>query len=186
MIRRFHGRAYFDLTGMEWAFYDAFGVLPADTINAIGGSQPEIPVPPNPFQGAKGRRRRIAGLRLLIRLWANAGKGRAALKSALEYQKRLQTMDWSHASRNDLRLTLEQIGELQLGRLDLAGLANTSAGPWRLALDALVRDDSLIAQLQTGTGEVATAETGYRLCEVAQGKVSARRVPRRIRPSRSA
>ncbi|MFZ0392596.1 MAG: PEP/pyruvate-binding domain-containing protein [Terracidiphilus sp.] len=172
VIRRFHGRAYFDLTGMEWAFYDAFGISPVDTINAIGGSQPEIPVPPNPLEGAKGRRRRIAGLRLLRRLWVNAGKGREALKSALEYQKRLRTTDWSHASRNHLRHTLEHIAELQRGRLDLAGIANSSAGPWRLALDALVRDDSLIAQLQTGTREVATAETGYRLCEVAQGKVS--------------
>ena len=172
LVRRFHGRAYFDLTGMQWAFYDAFGVSPADTINAIGGSQPEIPVPPNPLQGAKGRRRRIAGLRLLRRLWANAGKGREALKSALEYQRRLRATDWALASRDDLKRAHEQIGELQLRRLDLAGLANASSGPWRLALDALVRDPSLIAQLQTGTGEVATAETGHRLCEVAQGKAS--------------
>jgi rifampicin phosphotransferase len=35
-----------------------------------------------------------------------------------------------------------------------------------------VRDDELIARLQTGTGGVATAETGYRLCDVAQGKAT--------------
>src|SRR5208282_5001572 len=46
VVRRFQGRAFFDLTGIQWAFYDAFGVLPADTVKAIGGSQPVIPVPP--------------------------------------------------------------------------------------------------------------------------------------------
>ncbi|HTX74897.1 MAG TPA: PEP/pyruvate-binding domain-containing protein [Terracidiphilus sp.] len=172
IIRRFHGRAYFELTGMQWAFYDAFGVAPADTVNSIGGSQPQIPVPPNPLQGPIGRRRRLAGLRLLRRLWANRGKGRAALASALEYQRRLRSMDWTLASREDLLRTFQQIGELQLARLDIAGLSNAGAGPWRLALDSQVRDASLIARLQTGTGTIATAETGYRLSDVAQGKAS--------------
>ena len=172
VVRRFHGRAYFDLTAMQWAFYDAFGVAPADTVNAIGGSQPEIPVPPNPMRGAKGRRRRMSILRLLWRLWRSAGKGRAALKSALDEQRRLRTMDWSQASHGDMRRAFEQIGELQIGRLETAGLANSRSGPWRLALDKLVRDDGLIAQLQTGAGGVATAETGYRLCDLAEGKTS--------------
>ena len=39
-------------------------------------------------------------------------------------------------------------------------------------LDALLRDADLIARLQTGAGGVASAETGYRLCDVAQGKAS--------------
>jgi pyruvate,water dikinase len=172
LIRRFHGRAYFDLTGMQWAFYDAFGILPADTVQAIGGSQPEIPVPKKPLSGKEGRRRRIAGLRLVRQLWANRGKGRAALKSALEYQRRLRDVDWSQSSPDDLKCTFEQIEELQRHRLELAGLANSSPGPWRLALDALLRDAGLIARLQTGAGGVASAETGYRLCDVAQGEAS--------------
>jgi len=172
LIRRFHGRAYFDLTGMQWAFYDAFGILPADTVQAIGGSQPEIPVPKNPLAGQEGRRRRIARLRLIRQLWAHRGKGRAALESALEYQRRLQEFDWSQASRDHLKCTFEQIEDLQRCRLELAGLANSSPGPWRLALDALLRDADLIARLQTGAGGVASAETGYRLCDVALGKAS--------------
>jgi pyruvate,water dikinase len=172
LVRRFHGRAYFDLTGMQWAFYDAFGILPEDTVQAIGGSQPEIPIPKNPLGGKEGRRRRIARLRLVRQLWANRGRGRAALKSALKYQRRLREVDWSRASRHDLKCTFEQIEELQRNRLNLAGLANSSPGPWRLALDALVRDADLIARLQTGAGGVASAETGYRLSDVAQGKAS--------------
>lgn len=172
LIRRFHGRPYFDLTGMQWAFYDAFGILPADTVQAVGGSQPEIPVPKNPLGGREGRRRRIARLRLIRQLWAFRGKGREALKSALEYQRGLQEVDWSQASRDDLKQTFEQIEELQRRHLELAGLANSGPGPWILALDALLRDADLIARLQTGAGGVASAETGYRLCDVAQGKAS--------------
>ncbi|HKF48277.1 MAG TPA: PEP/pyruvate-binding domain-containing protein [Terracidiphilus sp.] len=172
IVRRFHGRAYFDLTAMQWAFYDAFGIAPAETVNAIGGSQPVIPVPPDPLAGPKGRRRRLAGLRLLPRLWASRGTGREALKLALAYARRLRSIDWTLASRDDLRVALEQIGELQLHRLDVAGIANIGAGPWRLALDALVRDGSLVARLQAGAGGVATAETGYRLNDVAEGNAS--------------
>jgi pyruvate,water dikinase len=172
LIRRFHGRAYFDLTGMQWAFFDAFGVLPADTVHAVGGSQPEIPVPKNPVGGQEGRRRRIARLRLIRQLWAFRGKGREALKSALEYQRHLQEVDWSRASPDDLKRTFEQIEELQRNRLNLAGLANSGPGPWMLALDALLPDADLIARLQTGAGGVASAETGYRLSDVPQGKAS--------------
>ena len=172
LIRRFHGRAYFDLTGMQWGFFDAFGILPADTVQAVGGSQPEIPVPKKPLGGQEGRRRRIARLRLARQLWANRGKGRVALESALEYQRRQREVDWSQASRDDLKCTFEQIEELQRYRLELAGLANSGPGPWMLVLDALLRDADLIARLQTGAGGVASAETGYRLCDVAQGKAS--------------
>ncbi len=172
LIQRIHGRAYFDLTGMQWAFYDAFGVLPAETVKAVGGSQPEIPVPKDPLGGREGRRRRVARLRLIRQLWAHRGKGRAALKSALEYQCRLREVDWSQASRGDLLRTFEQIEELQRYRLGLAGLANSGPGLWRLALDVFLKDAHLIARLQTGAGGVASAETGYRLCDVAQGKAT--------------
>lgn len=172
LIRRFHGRAYFDLTGMQWAFYDAFGIMPAETVQAIGGSQPEIPVPNNPLSGPEGRRRRIAGLRLARRLWTVRGQGRRALKSALDYQRRFRDVDWSKASRDELKRAFEQIEELKPDRLELAGLANSGPGPWMLALDALLPDADLIARLQTGAGGVASAETGYRLCDVAHGKAS--------------
>jgi pyruvate,water dikinase len=70
VIRRFHGRGFLDLTMMQWAFYDAFGVLPAEIVRVIGGNQPEIPVPPgSPLKGPQGRRRQLAGLRLLRQVW---------------------------------------------------------------------------------------------------------------------
>lgn len=172
VVRRFQGRAFFDLTGIQWAFYDAFGVLPADTVKAIGGSQPVIPVPPDPLKGPQGRRRSMAGLRLLSKIWNYSGKARSALESALSYQRSLQAIDWSALSRADLQRAMAQIANVQLAHLPVAGLANSSSGPWQLALDALVKDTDLIARLQTGAGGVASAEPGYRLYDVAQGKAT--------------
>jgi hypothetical protein len=62
VVRRFQGRAFFDLTSIQWAFYDCFGVMPADTVKSIGGSQPEIAVPPDPLKGPQGRSRSNGGL----------------------------------------------------------------------------------------------------------------------------
>src|SRR5690606_10920685 len=66
VVRRFDGRAYFDLTTMAWVFYDALAVRPAELNRSMGGHQPEIAVPPgNPLKGAAGRRRGLNRMRLL-------------------------------------------------------------------------------------------------------------------------
>ena len=172
VVRRFHGRAYFDLSGIQWAFYDSFGVMPADTVRSIGGSQPEIPVPADPRKGAQGRRRNMAGMRLVRKIWNYSGIARSTLESALSYRRSLEGIDWSTLSRSELGRAMEQIGDLQVANMPVAGLANASSGPWQLALDALVRDADLIARLQTGASGVASAEAGYRLYDVAEGKVT--------------
>lgn len=61
--------AYFDLTLMQWVMYDSLGVMPAQLVQAVGGHQPEIPVPGDPMKGADGRRRGMASLRLLRKIW---------------------------------------------------------------------------------------------------------------------
>lgn len=45
-VRLFEGRAYFNLTAMQWAFYDALGIKPHEFNRQIGGHQPEIRVAP--------------------------------------------------------------------------------------------------------------------------------------------
>jgi rifampicin phosphotransferase len=68
-IRRFSGRTYLDMTTMQWAFYDAFGLRPADLNRSLGGYQPEIPVPRSRLAPALRRGRRT--IRLLIAMWRN-------------------------------------------------------------------------------------------------------------------
>lgn len=172
ILRRYRGRAYFDLTSIQWAFYDAFGLAPADVVKTIGGSQPEIEVPPNPLKGAAGRRRQMNGLRLLRRLWGNAGKGRRALEATLRFEREHRAIDWTAASHQGLNDAFDAVGKMQRENVAVAGLANGMSGPWQLALEALVRDADLIGRLQAGSGAVASAEAGYRLYDVARGRTS--------------
>jgi pyruvate,water dikinase len=169
VVRRFQGRAFLDLTMMQWAFCDAFGVLPADAVRMIGGRQPEIPVPPDPLKGRLGRRRGLAGLRLLRQIWNYPARGRAAIGGQMVFERGLRDIDWSARSRQELRSTMARINDEQHSFLPAFGLANSCSGPWQLALDALVKDADLIARLQAGGGGVASAEQGYRIYEIARG-----------------
>jgi pyruvate,water dikinase len=170
VVRRFQGRAFLDLTMMQWAFYDAFGVLPAEVARLIGGYQPEIPVPPGgAFQGPAGRRRGLASLRLLRRIWNYPARGRAAIEGQMASQRSLRDIDWSARSREGLWSAVARINDEQHSFLPAFGLANSCSGPWQLALDALVKDADLIARLQAGGGGVASAEQGYRVYEIARG-----------------
>lgn len=170
VIRRFHGRAFFDLTAMQWAFYDAFGFMPADIVKVVGGHQPVISVPPDPFKGPAGRRRRKAGLRLLRKVWNYPAKSRSIAENALNYLRSLQRVDWSARSRADLQRSAAQIMGIQDALLPAAGLANSSPGPWQQMLDALVKDPDLVARLQTGASGLTSAEHGYRIYDIARGK----------------
>ena len=68
-IKRIDGHAYFDLTALQWCWYDFAGTMPAQTVASIGGHQPEIPVPSDdPLTGPTGRRRKKTRLRILWRM----------------------------------------------------------------------------------------------------------------------
>jgi len=170
VVRRFHGRGFFDLTGMQFGFYDAFGILPSQIVKTIGGHQPEITVPPHPFKGAAGRRRQMASLRLLRLIWNIGSKAQPAIQKHLEYQRSLDGVDWARISFADLNRLLVDIAEAQEKFIQIAALANAASGPWHLALENIVKDSGLVNRLQAGSGGVASAEHGYRLYDIAQGR----------------
>ena len=170
VVRRFHGRGFFDLTMMQWGFYDAFGIVPAEVIKVIGGHQPEIAVPVNPMRGRAGLRRALASLRLLRQIWNHPRKARAAIEEHMNYQRSLESVDWTCCSFAELAGALLRIGQAQDSFIPVFGLANSSYGPWKLALESITGDAGLVARLQAGSGAVASAEHGYRLYEIARGE----------------
>lgn len=172
VVRRFHGRGFFDLTMMQWAFYDAFGILPAEVVKALGGQQPEISVPSQrPLKGRpNGPRRQRATLKLLRRIWNYPSRVKPLIKSHLDYVRSFEVTNWTTLSRDRLRQTMAQIMDAQNRIAPVAGLANSCSGPWQLALDGLVKDPDLIARLQAGAGGVTSAEQGYRLYDIARGE----------------
>ena len=163
VVRRFHGRGYFDLTLMQWAFFDGFGLAPAEVVKVIGGHQPEIEVP-------AGRRGQMAGLQLVRQIWNYPERAREPMERLFAYVRGLEDTDWRGLSRAELGAAVERQVEWQNGFVPVFGLASSCSGPWKLALEETVKDASLIARLQAGGGGVASAEQGYRLSEIAQGK----------------
>lgn len=182
LVRRVAGRGYFDLTLMQWVMYDALGVMPAEMVEAIGGHQPEIPVPGDPLRGPHGSRRKRARLALMRRLLGT----RRALRRAVEHQghvlRELRAIDLTELSSADLARVLERVSTEQTSLDLIAGLANAAAGPWQLALGGALRSlfgdrgPGMTSRLLTGTGVVTSAEHGYailQLAEIARGDEAA-------------
>jgi pyruvate,water dikinase len=173
VVRRFQGRGYFDFTQMQWAYFDAFAVRPADMFRNLGGHQPEIEVPPgDPKQGPDGKRRNKAGLRLLRRIWNYDQVAAPALKQHHALQRQLSAQPLDRLTLPELRAIVEQITDAQLRIMPVAGLANACSGPWEIALRNLVKDPALLSRLQAGAGNVVSAEQGYRLYDIAAGRAT--------------
>jgi len=170
VVRRYHGRGFFDLTTMQFGFYDAFGVLPSQIAKTIGGHQPEIDVPADPFKGAAGRRRRTASLRLARSIWKVTRHAKSAARKHLDAQRLLNAADFTKYPFADIGALLRQVAAIQEAFIPTVGLANAASGPWQLALESVIKDSSLISRLQAGSGAVASAEHGYRLYDIALGR----------------
>ncbi len=183
-VRRISGRAYFDLTSMQWMMYDGLGVTPAQIVKSIGGHQPEIPVPGDPLRGPDGSRRRRSQLRLLGAMLKLRSKLRSAGLRHLARVREYARQDFAAMSDAALLEWFTRIEREAMELNPLVGLANSYAGPWQMLAEALLRpvagDDTsaIITRLLAGSGTVTSAEHGYRLyslAETARGDDAARR-----------
>ena len=173
VVRRFRGRGYFELTLMQWVMYDALGMTPAQLVKAIGGHQPEIPVPADRNPGREQRRRMQAGLRLLRKIWSIEGELARRIAKRDAGIRRIGTTDLTRLSPAGLLALWSELA-LDNDSLDLAiGVANAAEGPWEQALEAFLKpafgDQArpLMGRLLAGTGSVTSAEHGYALFELA-------------------
>ena len=173
IIRRLEGRAYFDLTAMQWLMYDGLGFMPEEINVSMGGMQPEIPVPGDPWAGPAGRRRKLARLRLLKRLWQSARvyeREIARIRALVDARTRDDISRLSNAEivawrnrTNDVAMAFSRLFQL-----------NNAGSLWdKLLTDLIERvrpgDGLRIASaLLAGTNGVVTAEHGYRLIELAR------------------
>ncbi len=174
VVRRFDGRGYFDLTAVQWCLYDAFGITPAETVMAIGGHQPEISLPPgNPLRGKEGRRRALARLRLAKRLRRLDRELQCIIARRFQQTKNLIPADLKTIPMAELLRTLQQIEAMFDDIGALAGLANASAGNWQNLLKSQLRNiagdrsHALMNRLFAGSGNVTSAEHGYRIHDLA-------------------
>lgn len=166
----FDGRLYLDVSLMQWECYDALGVRPEAVNRLLGGTQPEIAVPP-----PSGRDRLARGLRMLRYLARSPGqrrRGEAALARAAA-----QTRQWRQQTLPDdpaalARLLREQFRTV--GQADALFFLQGSAGGTLAGLVDLVErycpgeGYALTAALMAGGEPSVTAQQGYALIMLAE------------------
>jgi pyruvate,water dikinase len=173
VVRRFKGRAYFELTLMQWVMYDALGAMPRQLVQSIGGHQPEIPVPGDPTKGAAGRRRLMASLRLLRRIWT-IERDLARMLSDLKVRLReMAAVDLTAVSERGLRAFYNKLRFDHDSMGITIGVANCAESPWELALETILKRwfgseaRAVMGKLLAGTGALTSAEHGYAIFELA-------------------
>jgi pyruvate,water dikinase len=174
-VRRFSGRAYFDLTAMQWCFYDSLGVMPAEVVRSIGGHQPVIQVPDgSPYRGKAGRHRLRNLLRLLRRMWKLPTELERAAHTHFAEVRRLAEMDFASLSDGQLLDIFRHLERLFEKTICLVGLSNGYPGLFHRPLEAQLRNLAgarapwLMNCLLAGGGDVTSAEHGYRIHDLAE------------------
>lgn len=168
--RLFQGRAYFNLTALEWAMYDAVGTTPAETNRILGGHQPEISVPK---LKARERMRRLGSQLKLVR-----GALRTMDRAPEEFRKLSAWADerlgrdcsgWSY--QQFLQETMA-VGERLDPFIPVFQTLNMAAGGMHQQLVKALepgfgdRATALANGLLAGSGNVTSAEQGVRLVEL--------------------
>lgn len=174
VLRRFHGRAYFDLTAMMWSNYDALGILPAELVQSLGGHQPVIPVPPGgPFRGPAGARRLKARLRFMLSARREA---KCLPQHMAELKPRVRTLAGRISPgmpASELLDVFKEVRDLAQGFGPHFQAANMNAGLWPTMMQQMLerhapdRAQAIVSALLAGSGRISSAEQGYRLFDLA-------------------
>ncbi|MDR3698978.1 MAG: PEP/pyruvate-binding domain-containing protein [Candidatus Sulfopaludibacter sp.] len=175
LVHRFHGRGYLDLSLIQWIFFDAFGLEPEVTARSLGGYQPLIPRPPgDPLKGPEGTLRRRRALKLSRCLWRFEKKNAAGFQRHIADMRALAAESLAGTSTAELKDALDRISAAHRKVALTFGLASSAAGRWAIPLESLLRLSfgrravAVLGALSSGSGEVTSAEQGYRIGELAR------------------
>ena len=174
VLRRFGGRPYFDLDSLQWSLYDSIGILPADTNLTMGGFQSEIPVPDgSPMRGCAGLARARRRLRLVGRLRRFQRDARQRIDALVAQARQSRAVDLSVLSDDRLLARFRDLQSVGAAYEPVLQLAATYSGVWARALEWVLeraargRARALVFRLLAASGDVASAEHGFRLQELA-------------------
>ena len=174
VMRRFGGRPYFDLDSLQWSLYDSVGIMPADTNHIMGGFQPEIEVPKgHPLRGRAGLARIWRRLRLARRLRRFHRDMPPQIDALVARARESRAVDLSTLGDEALLARFRDVQALGVEYQPVLQLAASyCAACVKMAEDffALVtrrEAQPLVARLLAASGDVASAEHGFRIRELA-------------------
>jgi len=171
-VRLFQGRAYFNVSLIQWVYFDSTGYLPAATNRNIGGHQPEIEIDATAHGGIADRlMRECRTLRLMLEM--NRHKKVAVSRMAKEaaITDTLIHSDLSVLSDDALVEKIHQCDhQLESYALPFAMLASLSGSVIPLS-DLLNKrlpgkGAAIASALLASTGKITSANHGYRLREL--------------------
>lgn len=172
IVKRFEGRAYVDVSIIQYSGWDAWGILPAETNRAFGGFQPEIELPSELAKKSKnGTNKSLALMKVLRAVW----RGQKTLPNQLaDIEKRAKKFikkDLSSLSNQELLRLWFSLSDEQWQVPFM--LANSMGSVWlgmaRQLGDKYISSQELepiISGLMTGQGNVVSAQHAYELHEL--------------------
>ncbi|MCX9010604.1 MAG: PEP-utilizing enzyme [Candidatus Methanoperedens sp.] len=175
-VRLYKGRGYFNLSALQWGFYDSMGFMPGKTNEFIGGHQPEIKVPAgNPLSGRKGMKRVLRQIYYIINILRVQGSAEKIFKDIREKADSWNQLKFSGMNEIELISILSEMRkkyvEFGLSYMILGSSASVYLEGLARTLDADFpgRGYSLANGLLAGISEkITSAQHGYRLMELAQ------------------
>ncbi|KJS14889.1 MAG: pyruvate phosphate dikinase [Peptococcaceae bacterium BRH_c4b] len=182
-IRLYQGRAYWNLSIIQWINYDAFGITPRQINEFAGGFQPEIKInEKKPYRGIKGLKR-------LGRLLKVIFSGMRNRKNAPKYFAKVESLTAALLKENfkDMaeRDLINKISEVRSTFREYWPVFMTfvSGSDTSLLVKVLekyfpAKGKAVANALMAGGGDITSAQHGYRLvemAEIARGDAAARR-----------
>ncbi len=172
-IRLFQGRGYLNISMLQWIFYDAFGFMPRQMNEGMGGHQPEIEInEKKPYRGIKGCKR-------LGRLVKMIFRGLKITKSAPKSFDRVDSFTGGLLKKDFKGLTdkelLAKFTEIKSVYIEYYPVFNACVSCANM--DPLVKilekyfpgkGKAYANTLMAGQGDITSAEQGYRLVELAE------------------
>jgi phosphohistidine swiveling domain-containing protein len=172
ILRRFQGRMYFDLSFMQYCYNTFFNLTPTETNKLVGGHQPEIQVPKLSF--LEKIRANLNSQKLLKTGTKNEKTIYSEMSNIKEKIMFYKSLDLTNKTEKDLFKYLFEIDNLLNNFAPKFQIANSSSGTSLTMLQMLMLkfapDDAMeiTTGLVAGSGNVTSAEQGYRIYELAK------------------
>ncbi|WP_137937958.1 PEP/pyruvate-binding domain-containing protein [Chitinivorax sp. B] len=169
--RRYRGRGYFNLSLMQWALHDCFGLSPALINRTIGGHQPEIDVP-GKSSWPDRLRRLLRNVRLGAKLTHIRPRGSQYIQRVEQEVARHLHHPWHDEPDSTLIKTLNDLGRFFTRQPELhlmlsAGMGTHMALAWLLNRFLAAQGERLAQALVIDSEGITSAEHGQRLAQLA-------------------
>lgn len=170
-VRIFEGRAYFNLSAMQWAFHNAMGMAPAELNRMLGGHQPEVTLPPATLSQKAGWG--LARFRLISGALRAMNRAKADFSRLWAWAHEMEQKPLATCSQEQLLNTALEIKERMDRNLGRFNMVNGASGGTHQELVRLLepvlgeRTNGLVNAMLAGVSGITSAEQGDRLVQLA-------------------